>query len=277
MTMHPSTRTTCITSEQLAGDVAAPGDLAQATRRGLLAGMAVLVLVLAPVGQVHQRVRLPGLAPSTGAQVAVQTSAPRLARRADFGVTSPSADARSIADWVADSSNNSGMAFVIVDKRYARLHVFDAGARLLASSPVLLGAARGDDTVAGIGNRPLAEVRPEERTTPAGRFVSERGRNSLGDDVVWVDYDAAVSMHRVRTSSASEHRLQRLASTTLDDRRISWGCINVPVAFFDTFVAPMFVGRRAVVYVLPEVKSLQQAFVGYRAASMPDPAHRLQG
>jgi hypothetical protein len=70
-------------------------------------------------------------------------------------------------------------------------------------------------------------------------------------------------MHRVRTTTASEHRLQRMASSAIDDHRISWGCINVPVAFFDASIEPMFVGRRAVVYVLPEVKSLQQVFAGF--------------
>jgi hypothetical protein len=191
-------------------------------------------------------------------------------RTANFGAVTPSSDARSIADWIARSNNNAGMAFVIVDKRLAQLHVFDADVRLQASSPILLGAARGDDSVVGIGNRPLAEVQPEERTTPAGRFVSERGRNSLGDTVVWVDYETAVSMHRVRTTSATEHRLQRMASRDLDDHRISWGCINVPVAFFDAFVEPMFIGRRAVVYVLPELKSLGQVFVGYDGATDQD-------
>ncbi len=255
--MSPPTPTT--------GALAPAGELAQATRRGLLAGMAVLVLVLAPVGQARHRHAPPGLSPVDAAQATRLAKVAGPARRADFGVTTPSPDARSVADWVAASNSNVGMGFFIVDKRLARLHVFDAGARLLASSPILLGAARGDDSVVGIGNRPLADVRPEERTTPAGRFVSERGRNSLGDDVIWVDYDAAVSMHRVRTTSVDEHRLQRLASSTLDDRRISWGCINVPVAFFDTFVWPMFDGRRAVVYVLPEVKSLREVFVGYDA------------
>lgn len=264
-TMHLPTRSPRNASAQLTDDATDAGDLAQAVRRGLLTGMALLALVLAPVGHMRHPGDVPGLAASAD----VQTRAARSARRADFGVTAPSPDARSIADWVAASNSNSGMAFVIVDKRFAQMHVFDAGARLLASTPILLGAARGDDTVPGIGDRPLADVLPEERTTPAGRFVSELGRNSLGDEVVWVDYDAAVSMHRVRTTTASEHRLERLASGRLEDRRISWGCINVPVAFFDSHVAPLFVGRRAVVYVLPEVKSLQQVFVGYDAGAAP--------
>lgn len=179
---------------------------------------------------------------------------------ADFGSISPSKDARRLADWVAHTHDNGAAEFMIVDKRNAKVYVFDAAARLRGASPVLLGAAKGDDTVPGIGSRPLNEVRPEERTTPAGRFVAERGRNLKGEDVVWVDYDAAVSMHRVRTSNTSERRLERLATPTIADNRISYGCINVPVAFYETYVSPTVVKKRAIVYVLPEVKSVQQVF-----------------
>lgn len=179
---------------------------------------------------------------------------------ADFGTVSPSADARRMADWVAHSHDNGDADFMIVDKRNAKVYVFDAKAKLRAASPVLLGAAKGDDSVPGIGTRPLAEVRPEERTTPAGRFVSERGQNLKGEDIVWVDYDAAVSMHRVRASNPTERRLERLATPTTDDNRISYGCINVPVSFYETHVKPTVAKQRVITYVLPEVKTMQQVF-----------------
>ena len=149
---------------------------------------------------------------------------------------------------------------MILDKRDARVFVFDAGGRLIDSSPVLLGAAAGDESVVGIGQRPIAEVRPEERTTPAGRFISRPGRNASGEDVVWVDYDAAVSMHRVRPVDPKERRLERLASHDPAQRRISYGCINVPVEFFDDVIKPALGAQRAVVYVLPEAKNLRQVF-----------------
>lgn len=179
---------------------------------------------------------------------------------ADFGTVSPSKDARQLADWVANTHDNGGAEFMIVDKRNARVYVFDATARLRGASPVLLGAAKGDDTVPGIGSRPLSEVKLEERTTPAGRFVAERGRNHKGEDVVWVDYDAAVSMHRVRATKPIERRLERLATPTMADNRISYGCINVPVAFYETYVSPTVASKRGIVYVLPEVKSMEQVF-----------------
>ncbi len=70
-------------------------------------------------------------------------------------------------------------------------------------------------------------------------------------------------MRRVRTTNQNERRLQRLATPTVDDNRISYGCINVPVAFYESNIRPIFAMRRAVVYVLPEVKSMQQVFGSY--------------
>lgn len=224
-------------------------------RRGALAGAAILGLLLPPAGP-------PGHGSPHAASVDSSAS-----RQPDFGAASPSAEVRHLAAWIADSRDNGAAGFAIVDKTHAVVHVFDAQARLRASSPVLLGSARGDDSVPGIGTRPVEQVRPHERTTPAGRFVAEPGRNALGEDVIWVDYGAAVSMHRVRTTHAAERRAERLASATIDDNRISYGCINVPAAFYDAHIQPTFAARRAVVYVLPETRPLQQVFGSYDVAS----------
>ena len=89
--------------------------------------------------------------------------------------------------------------------------------------------------------------------------------------MVWVDYDNGVSMHRVLTTNRKERRLERLATPTVDDNRISYGCINVPKAFYEAYIRPMFAIHRAVVYVLPEIKPVQKVFGSYDVAA----AHRL--
>lgn len=187
-------------------------------------------------------------------------SVPKVARVADFGGDEVSPDARHLAAWIARTNDHASTNFVLIDKKLARIHVFNGEARLLGSSPVLLGGAPGDDTVPGIGERPIAQVLPEERTTPAGRFVAERGHNMRGEDVVWVSYLDAISIHRVLTTNPEERRLERLATPTPDDNRISYGCINVPVEFYETFIRRVFATHRAAVYILPEVKSLEQVF-----------------
>ena len=198
-------------------------------------------------------------------QQAVQISA-QPPRRADFAAEHASVPARDLADWVVDAGDNHGKPFVIVDKKNARVFVFEASGRLRGAASALLGLATGDDSIPGIGDRPLSTIRPEERTTPAGRFEAAMGRNLHGADILWVDYDAAISMHPVITTNPAERRLQRLVSPSPLDNRISYGCINVPAKFYTSVVLPSFAGTNGVVYVLPETRTAQQVFSSYDVA-----------
>jgi hypothetical protein len=70
-------------------------------------------------------------------------------------------------------------------------------------------------------------------------------------------------MHRVLTTNPKERRAERLASATTLDNRISYGCINIPVKFFENVVRPAFTGTRGIVYVLPETRTARQVFASY--------------
>ena len=181
--------------------------------------------------------------------------------RADFAGEPASDDARRMADWVLAARDNAGMPFVIIDKMAAKVFVFDARGRLGGAAPALLGLARGDDIVAGIGERKLADIGPRDRVTPAGRFIASLGRDLGTEDVLWVDYDSGVALHRVITTNPKEHRLRRLASDSPSERRISYGCINVPAAFYDAVIDPTFAASSGVVYILPETRPIEQVFV----------------
>jgi hypothetical protein len=196
----------------------------------------------------------------------VQAPAAPARAQADFAQHQPSADARRVADWAVGRGDARSRPFLVIDKKRATLYVFDASGALAGVSPVLLGQARGDHSVPGIGERPLSRVRPAERTTPAGRFETEVGRNLQGEDIVWIDYDHAVSLHRVRANDPRQRRLQRLASESEADNRISYGCVNVPAAFYDQVVRPLFYAAPGVAYVLPEVRALEAVFAGLPAA-----------
>ena len=188
-------------------------------------------------------------APSLAAQPALSSQATGQSK-----LTVASEDVSRMTKWIRQSGDNRAQAFVIIDKRAARLHVFDRLGTRRASSPVLLGLALGDESVPGIGARKMADIRPDERTTPAGRFASEPGVNLQGDDIVWIDYEAAVSIHRVRTGHINDRRLQRLATPDISDNRISYGCVNVPAAFYDRYIKPVFGSAPGVIYVLPETR-----------------------
>jgi hypothetical protein len=165
------------------------------------------------------------------------------------------------------------MPFMVVDKVQAKVLMFHADGRLQGAAPALLGLARGDDSVPGIGERKMSSIRPEERTTPAGRFVASLDRDSHGQEMLWVDYETAISLHRVVKGKPSEQRAQRLASATADDNRVSYGCINVPVNFYDTVVSPAFTGTNGVVYILPETRSAREVFGAYDVHERARQAH----
>ena len=165
-----------------------------------------------------------------------------------------------VAKWALATNDHQGLPFVVVDKVAAQVLVFQADGRMVGQASALLGLAEGDDAVPGIGNRSLASILPHERTTPAGRFVAHWGRNLKGSEILWVDYDGAVSLHAVVRGVPAERRAQRLSSPSPLDNRISYGCINVPGAFFRDVVGPTFRHSVGVVYVLPERLSLQAVF-----------------
>ncbi|NHZ82135.1 hypothetical protein F2P44_23060 [Massilia sp. CCM 8695] len=158
------------------------------------------------------------------------------------------------------------MSFVIIDKKNAKAFVFHPDGQLRGAAAVLLGEAIGDDSVPGIGERALSTILPEERTTPAGRFVARLDRNLQGKDILWVDYGAAISLHRVVTGNPKERRGKRLATPSSLDNRISYGCINVPVVFFNNVVTPAFKNTKGIVYILPETRPLLHVFADMRAA-----------
>ena len=190
-------------------------------------------------------------------------SIPLPVKTANFGQEISTVEAQKLADWVVDSADNNKLPFAIVDKVNARIFVFDAQGQIRGASSVLLGLAVGDHSVPGIGQRKLSSIRPEERTTPAGRFVASLDRDIHGQEVLWVDYDTAVSLHPLVKGTPKERRAERLASASPLDKRISYGCINVPVRFYEKVVSPIFTGTNGVVYVLPEIRSAREVFGSY--------------
>lgn len=178
-------------------------------------------------------------------------------RHADFGTVQPSAAARRIADGVLNRDDHHGRPWLIIDKPAAMAYVFDASGRLIEAAPVLLGLATGDHTVPGVGDKPLAQVKPAERTTAAGRFEVEIGDNLRGEDVLWIDYDSGLSLHRVLRRPERE---RRLATPTPADNRMSYGCINVPRDFFERAIGPVFRPAGGVAYVLPDTLTLEDVF-----------------
>jgi hypothetical protein len=180
----------------------------------------------------------------------------------EFGVDSAGASQSALAVIQAAlrSGDHQNLPFVVVDKTHAQVLVFSGAGRWLGTAPALIGQARGDEPVPGLGDRPLSQIQPHERVTPAGRFVAELDRNAAGQTILWVDYEQAISLHPVRSLNPQERRLERLVSASLQDKRISYGCINVPTQFWHAVVLPAFRNSQGIVYVLPDTRPLDSVF-----------------
>jgi hypothetical protein len=170
-----------------------------------------------------------------------------------------------VANWVMETRDNGKRPFVVVDKKGARVFVFEANGKLAGSSQALLGLQFGDHTVKGVGLKKVSQILPHERTSPAGRFVAQPGRNLHGEKVIWVEYNSGFAIHRVRSGNPAQRRHERLATSTVDDNRISLGCVVVPGSFFDKVVNETIGNGFSVVYVLPETRPVRGYFEGIQA------------
>ena len=174
---------------------------------------------------------------------------------------SQSAATTRVADWVTASGDHGALPYIIIDKEAASLFLFDGKGKLLGKAPVLIGVAVGDEATPGIGGKNLAEIGPAEKTTPAGRFLAKYGSAGGGQKVLWVDYADSVALHPIPPGAPKkERRRQRMLSATPDDNRITFGCINVPLAFYNKSLRPLFQRKGGYVYVLPDTRPLEEVF-----------------
>jgi hypothetical protein len=168
-------------------------------------------------------------------------------------------EVKRVTRWVIESGDNAHLPFLVIDKVNARVFVFNTAGQLKGAAPALLGMAHGDRLLAP-NSATMAQMPPQVRITPAGRFISKLAIDSLGKELLVLDYDASISLHAVVKGTPQEHRAERLSSATAQDNRISFGCINVPTAFYSTIVSPTFTNTRGIVYVLPETSTATELF-----------------
>jgi hypothetical protein len=181
----------------------------------------------------------------------------------------PSEGVVRVTEWVAASKDNHALPYAIVDKINGSLVLFDGKGKLIETVPVLVGIAPGDDATPGVGAKTLAEIGPAEKTTPAGRFLAKFGIPFRKERILWVDYATSVAMHPIPTDAGKkEQRRERMLSPTPDDNRITFGCINVPKAFYAKRLRPMFQRKGGYVYILPDTKPLEEVFPRLRVQAL---------
>jgi hypothetical protein len=164
-----------------------------------------------------------------------------------------------LAGWVVGAKDSQGYPFAVIDKAAAQIFVFGGDGRLRGAAPGLFGSAIGDHTAPGVAGLALREIPGRDRTTPAGRFVGGFGPSIDAGRVLWVDYDSSVSIHPTATGEPAEKRVERLASPSPDDNRVTHGCINVSPEFYEAIIRPTF-ERGGVFYILPDVDPIAETF-----------------
>jgi hypothetical protein len=73
-------------------------------------------------------------------------------------------------------------------------------------------------------------------------------------------YASAFAIHRLRPGFAYQARSTRLATDQPMGKRVSWGCVVVPVQFYEQVVQSVLGRSRSVVYVMPEAGPLRAVF-----------------
>jgi hypothetical protein len=164
-----------------------------------------------------------------------------------------------LAGWVKASRDAEGYPFAVMDKAAAQILVFDGSGKLIGAAPGLFGSAVGDHSAPGIAGLALKEIPGRDRTTPAGRFIGGYGDSLDAGRVLWVDYDTAISIHPTATGVPAERRVERLASPSPDDNRVTHGCINVNPDFYAKIIKPTF-QKGGLFYILPDQQSLAETF-----------------
>jgi hypothetical protein len=122
--------------------------------------------------------------------------------------------------------------FILVDKPTATAYVYSSNGSLVKSFPVLLGSEVGD------GKNVYGKV----KLTTAGRFIlsdyiNDDDRKLYKNKIFFLSGASPVAIHITYPGELAE-RTRRLNTPTVEDNRVSWGCINVSEENFDKFISP---------------------------------------
>lgn len=236
--------------------------------------LVAVMLVASPIAASLAKVRPAPPAVQPSAKIKPKHKPAKAVATAPLPLITPSDPTTRVMGWIVAEHDNGKLPYIVIDKQNASMILFKANGDPVGQTPVLLGIGIGDDSSPGVGAKSLAEIGPAERTTPAGRFVAKFGKAFGNTRVLWVDYADSVALHAVITTHKAEHRVARLLSPTPDDNRISFGCINVGTGFYNRHVRPLFQKAGGIVYILPDIKSLDDVFprvrlVPYLNAAQP--------
>ncbi len=166
------------------------------------------------------------------------------------------------------AERNGDKNYLLVDKIRGEIFLFEGGKPII-SGAALTGASSADrippKVLTFADSHPLS---PEQKVTPAGRFTvrqeadPEYGRVLTLNEIHGKDWDIAV--HGVYLGIPSEHRDVRLHSSNVDDRHITFGCINVERSTILLLTRTLPRKGKIPIYIMPRDEAMTAAFFPLR-------------
>jgi hypothetical protein len=174
-------------------------------------------------------------------------------------------------------------AFFIADKPNGKIHLFDTDGKFLKSSDALYGKQAGDVLTAEARVMPIEKMQDIDKITPAGVFnlsVSKAPDYTGGYVLRFTDNKGdmgGVAIHAVYTGDVKENREAKLASKDPNDKKISFGCINVDTSFFTGNIIPRIDKmENAGVVVIPDAQEQLDLFVKPTTEKVAAPAKEIK-
>jgi len=134
-----------------------------------------------------------------------------------------------------DNEIKNNESFIIVDKPTATGYIYNSEGALIKDFPVLLGKVKGD----GINTYNLDRSNEAGYITTAGRFeLKDAGKNNNTDydnKVLHLKGGRGVAIHKTYYNELVT-RTAALNTETIDDNRMSAGCVNISLENWNTYL-----------------------------------------
>jgi hypothetical protein len=162
--------------------------------------------------------------------------------------------------------------FVMVDKARGKIILFKDGQPVFAG-PALTGQSTADQMPkTELGEKFDTLNAPNTKITPAGRYTVERGFDpEVGGPLFDIHEirgrDWGIAIHQLYLGIPSEHRDARILSPSVEDKHITYGCINVEAATLHLLMHELPPKGPIPLYILPEDVSQTAAYFSPRTSS----------
>ena len=144
-------------------------------------------------------------------------------------------------------------SYVIIDKPDATLSIIGADKKLIGQMPVLLGQTKGETPNMA---DPYSDV-AVQATTPAGKYTMGKFGIIKEDFIAYkgkvfsIYGSGALALH-ITYPPEKEKRTEALNTSTPDDNRLSWGCINISEEMWAKYIEGNIKDRGTCLFITPD-------------------------